>query len=102
MSRCEDATFPGAYLRDRIAPYVDRRPPTQGTETLVDGYKAAMKGRGWQTIPQISGALCVSTDAVRAYLNGKLKKLKLVESKAGDAPHRGGPTPGLWRWIGDT
>jgi len=100
MSRCEDVTFPGAYLRDCIAPYVDRSPPAQGTGTLVGSYEAVMKGRGWQTIPQISDALGVSTDAVRAYLHGKLRALKLVESKAGDVPHRGGPTPGLWRWVG--
>jgi len=101
MSRHEDAALPGAYLRDHIAPYVDAGAAAiaQAT-TLVQKYEAAMRGCGGQTIPQIATVLGMSTDAVRAYLHGKLQKQKLVESKAGEAPIKGGPTPALWYWVG--
>jgi len=89
--------LPGAYLENCVAPFAfvsaeDDKPPS-----VPERIKAAMWGKGWQTIKQIADGSGLSDNSVRTCLAKVLQPDEKVEKTEGPHSTRG-PAAMLWRW----
>lgn len=95
----DDATFPGAYLRNHVAPYCDK--PNVVTERkrmpIEERYKAAMEGRDWLSYEQIAALTGGNVSDTRKAVGHDLFQRGLVEKKVSTEPRRG-PALVLFRW----